>query len=220
MSRDIPGFYYDEQKGKYFRIQPNHLVVKTTSSQNDGSETGYSNEAVKVKRATRDEQSEKLSWQQKQQRQTIKRSQVLSPSTNHDGTDAIVLNRRLGEGKRSARGDIAAWWAANLRRGRLLAPNAFGSSFVYSASTNKVYASWSHYVAKKDLASDAFNLSRSSKRVIRTGVHMTYFPYYDRDQSQYPEQSLFRLTDQADETGLLCSINAQQGAFRYTSIRQ
>ena len=26
MPRNIPGFYYDEAKGKYFKIQPNHAV--------------------------------------------------------------------------------------------------------------------------------------------------------------------------------------------------
>ena len=214
MSRDIPGFIYDEQKNRYFPIQPNHRagVIQLPYNSKPGY---YSVETVKKQYVIKDDLLKTSSWQQRQQQQTIGRSQLLSPSTKHDGAGAIVLSRRLGESKGTARGDIADWWASNLRRGRLLARNASGSSFAYSSSTNKIHTSFSLVSAMHNKESDEFAISNGSIRETEDGVHMAHFPPHYRNQPQYPEQTIHSVINREDETAMLCSMNTQQGAKLY-----
>jgi len=41
MAKEIPGFYFDEQKHKYYKIQPNHIAPKDSK---------YSREAVDIEK--------------------------------------------------------------------------------------------------------------------------------------------------------------------------
>ncbi|KAL3461095.1 hypothetical protein BJX64DRAFT_171446 [Aspergillus heterothallicus] len=68
MNREIPGFYYDPEKKKYFKIQANHK--STPGSQ-------YSKDVVKRKRADQEKRQRKARYIQRAETETIKRSASL-----------------------------------------------------------------------------------------------------------------------------------------------
>ena len=71
MAPVIPGFYYDHEKRKYFKIQPNHVAT-------DGTAGKYSKAAVKREAEERREQKRRKLLEQKKGKMTIKRSKVLN----------------------------------------------------------------------------------------------------------------------------------------------
>ncbi|KAL4802752.1 hypothetical protein BDV18DRAFT_60752 [Aspergillus unguis] len=68
MNREIPGFYYDPEKKKYFAIQANHKSAP-------GSQ--YSQDAVKRKRAEQEKRQRKARLVQRQEKETIKKAACL-----------------------------------------------------------------------------------------------------------------------------------------------
>ncbi|KAL2853049.1 WD40-repeat-containing domain protein [Aspergillus pseudodeflectus] len=68
MNREIPGFYFDPEKKKYFKIQANHK--STPGSQ-------YSKDAVKRKRADQEKRQRKARFIQRAETEKIKRSASL-----------------------------------------------------------------------------------------------------------------------------------------------
>ncbi|KAL2812079.1 hypothetical protein BJX63DRAFT_262354 [Aspergillus granulosus] len=68
MNREIPGFYYDPEKKRYFKIQANHKSAP-------GSQ--YSKDAVKRKRADQEQRQRKARFMQRAETEKIKRSASL-----------------------------------------------------------------------------------------------------------------------------------------------
>ncbi|KAL3439016.1 hypothetical protein BDV09DRAFT_157928 [Aspergillus tetrazonus] len=68
MNREIPGFYYDPEKKKYFAIQANHKSAP-------GSQ--YSQDVVKRKRADEEKRQRKARLVQRYEKETIKRATCL-----------------------------------------------------------------------------------------------------------------------------------------------
>ena len=71
MAPVIPGFYYDNEKRKYFKIQPNHVATHGPASK-------YSKAAVKRETEEQHEQKRRKVLEQKKREMTIKRSKVLN----------------------------------------------------------------------------------------------------------------------------------------------
>ena len=70
MAPVIPGFYYDHEKRRYFKVQPNHVATH-------GSASKYSKAAVKREAEEQREQKRRKVLEQKKREMTIKRSNVL-----------------------------------------------------------------------------------------------------------------------------------------------
>ncbi|KAL4915773.1 hypothetical protein BDW62DRAFT_120209 [Aspergillus aurantiobrunneus] len=68
MNREIPGFYFDPEKKKYFKIQANH---KSTTG------TQYSQDVVKRKRADQEKRQRKARLIQRYEKEKIKRAACL-----------------------------------------------------------------------------------------------------------------------------------------------
>ena len=71
MATVIPGFYYDDEKRKYFKIQPNHVATHEPASK-------YSKAAVKKEAEEQREQKRRKMFEQKKGKMMIKRSKVLN----------------------------------------------------------------------------------------------------------------------------------------------
>ena len=71
MAPVIPGFYYDHEKRRYFKIQPNHVATH-------GSASRYSKAALKREAEEQREQKRRKMFEQKKGSMTIKRSKVLN----------------------------------------------------------------------------------------------------------------------------------------------
>jgi hypothetical protein len=114
MPAGIPGFYYDSDKKKYFKIQPNHQAP---------SGSNYSQQAVKAEGAVKQEQVRQHAQQHFKVASTVKRSKLLiHPLTS--------FNRRIDDRpKKSARKCVAEYFAASLE-GR----NAVTESLVFLPS--------------------------------------------------------------------------------------
>lgn len=133
MSREIPGFYYDASRERYFRIQPNHRVILNSESRpssvgreedDDGHAGGsagadrgggYSRQAVKRKREEELMEDESERWQARMERETIRRSRL----DENWKTGASLVRMRLNEKMMMEGGvsDIVArYWAAAATR--------------------------------------------------------------------------------------------------------
>ncbi|RAK74846.1 uncharacterized protein BO72DRAFT_190300 [Aspergillus fijiensis CBS 313.89] len=69
MAREIPGFYYDPEKKKYFKIQASHAAAPGAQ---------YSKDSVKRKRADHEERRRKVQQIKREAKEKIKRAQSLS----------------------------------------------------------------------------------------------------------------------------------------------
>ena len=99
MAPVIPGFYYDHEKGRYFKVQPNHVATH-------GSASKYSKAAVKREAEEQREQKRRKVLEQKKREMTIKRSKVLDdPLAGGWG-----ITRELGlNGTESTTTMVRAW---------------------------------------------------------------------------------------------------------------
>ena len=101
----LPGFYYDAEKDKYFKIQPNHVAAH-------GSASKYSKAAVKEEAEEQREQKRRKLFEQKERTTRIKRSRVLeSPLVGGWG-----LTRELGVAKLERATIMMRAWAQGLQR--------------------------------------------------------------------------------------------------------
>lgn len=100
----LPGFYYDAEKNKYFKIQPNHAAAH-------GSTGKYSKAAVKKDAEEQREQKRRKLFEEQERQTRIKRSRVLeSPLGGGWG-----ITRELGVAKLE-RGTVMRAWAQGLQR--------------------------------------------------------------------------------------------------------
>ncbi|CAI7567558.1 unnamed protein product [Penicillium glandicola] len=68
MAREIPGFYYDEEKKKYFKIQANHAAAPNAQ---------YSQQSVKRKQSELTKRENKIRFKQRKNTETIPRAASL-----------------------------------------------------------------------------------------------------------------------------------------------
>ncbi|KAI5273770.1 hypothetical protein E4T47_03075 [Aureobasidium subglaciale] len=70
--REIPGFYYDAEKGKYFQVQANHVAPQGAK---------YSHENVRKERELSKKRKRSAAYKQKREMQTVRRSKILDSPT-------------------------------------------------------------------------------------------------------------------------------------------
>lgn len=100
----LPGFYYDAERKKYFKIQANHVAAH-------GSASKYSKAAVKKEAEEQREQKRRKLFGQRERKMRVKRSRVLeSPLCGGCG-----VTRELGV-TRFESGTIMTAWAQGLQR--------------------------------------------------------------------------------------------------------
>ncbi|KAJ5502515.1 hypothetical protein N7463_005389 [Penicillium fimorum] len=68
MAREIPGFYYDEEKKKYFKIQANHVASPNAQ---------YTQQSVKRKRSELKTRENKARFRQRENKETIRKASSL-----------------------------------------------------------------------------------------------------------------------------------------------
>ncbi|KXG54188.1 uncharacterized protein PGRI_073320 [Penicillium griseofulvum] len=68
MAREIPGFYYDEEKKKYFKIQANHVAPPSAQ---------YTQQSVKRKRSELKTRENKSRFRQRESKETIRKAASL-----------------------------------------------------------------------------------------------------------------------------------------------
>ncbi|KAK4456331.1 hypothetical protein QBC42DRAFT_70765 [Cladorrhinum samala] len=100
MNREIPGFYYDSVKRKYFRIEENKTAP---------AGAGWSKENVKRRLAEKKEGEEK-ERREARKRQGIKRAEALS--------DGILRREVNPEGTKCEDGPVKLWASGLRERGK------------------------------------------------------------------------------------------------------
>lgn len=95
--RELPGFYYDAERGRYFRIQPDHRAPQGAA---------HSRSAVNASRQAA-QQADVLTTRQR--REQLGRIQRISPSTYTN------LNLRLRNGSHNSIDLLARHYAASLQ---------------------------------------------------------------------------------------------------------
>ncbi|THX86956.1 hypothetical protein D6D04_01110 [Aureobasidium pullulans] len=70
--REIPGFYYDAEKGKYFQVQANHIAPQGAK---------YSHENVRKEKEQSRKRKRSAALKQKREMQTVRRSRVLDSAS-------------------------------------------------------------------------------------------------------------------------------------------
>lgn len=94
----LPGFYYDAERKKYFKIQPNHVAAH-------GSASKYSNATVKKEVEEQREQKRRKLFEQREMKMKIKRSKVLESPLG--GAWGVI--RELGVAKPESSTIMTAW---------------------------------------------------------------------------------------------------------------
>ncbi|MCJ1304299.1 hypothetical protein MMC08_007111 [Hypocenomyce scalaris] len=103
MQRQIPGFYYDEEKKKYFKILPNHVAPQGVK---------YSKEGLRKEMEMEKKRKRTAEFSQRQRQTRIQRSSIMK----HPLGAAAALIRETGDGMQS-RSDIQSQvWTAGLER--------------------------------------------------------------------------------------------------------
>lgn len=122
----LPGFYYDAEKTKYFKIQPNHVAAH-------GSARKYSKAAVKKDAEERREQKRRKLFEQRERKMRIQRSKVLeSPLSGGWG-----VTREVGATRLECDTLVRAW-AQGLQRKDVLnyrRPDDASGAFVFDTAT-------------------------------------------------------------------------------------
>ncbi|CDM27484.1 hypothetical protein DTO013E5_2779 [Penicillium roqueforti] len=106
MTREIPGFYYDPEKKKYFKIQANHVAPPNAQ---------YSQQSVKRKRSELATHENKTRFRQRENKEMIRKA----PSLRHP---LVNLQREIGAIESSSRArqeQQARIQASQLHRGEL-----------------------------------------------------------------------------------------------------
>ncbi|KIW92509.1 uncharacterized protein Z519_06356 [Cladophialophora bantiana CBS 173.52] len=100
MPAELPGYYFDVAKNRYFKIQPNHIAPL-------GSK--YSREAVRTEKVIKKAQRRDELQYQSKLASTVTRSKLLQHPL-------LTFDRRLGHLRKSAGSLVAAYYAAGLER--------------------------------------------------------------------------------------------------------
>ena len=108
---ELPGYYYDEVKKKYFKIQENHLAPPGSN---------YSSGAIKRETQLALARKREQDREQLEREQTIQRSKLLQNS---------LLERELGSRKN---GTVVRWdmWAEELERRKAVQVGADGTDHI------------------------------------------------------------------------------------------
>lgn len=118
----LPGFYYDAEKRKYFKIQPNHVAANASAGK-------YSKAAVKKEAEEQRGLKRRNLFAQRVSEMRVKRSRVLeSPLAG-----GWCLARELGVRKLESSAMVGAW-AQGLERNEVLIsprPDAGAGTFVF-----------------------------------------------------------------------------------------
>ena len=109
MAPVIPGFYYDYEKQKYFKVQPNHVAAQGPASR-------YSKAAVKREAVDQREQKRRKTFEQRKGKTTIKRSQVL----NDPLAGGCGVTRELGLNDTKSTTNMMRAWAQGLESRKVL----------------------------------------------------------------------------------------------------
>jgi len=97
MPREIPGYYYDAEKGKYFRIQPDHRAPPGAA---------HSSSAVAASKTATERADSLIARQHREQAGRVKR---ICPSTYTN------LNLQLRHGAHNSKDLLAQHYAASLQ---------------------------------------------------------------------------------------------------------
>ena len=126
MPAALQGFYYDAEKKKYFKIQPNHVGAH-------GSAGKYSKSAVKKEAEEQREQKRRKLFEHRERMTRVKRSKVLeSPLGGGWG-----VTRELGVRKCESSTILRAW-AQGLQRKKVSdfrRPDGGSGAFVFDTAT-------------------------------------------------------------------------------------
>jgi hypothetical protein len=112
MPADLPGYYFDASKNRYFKITANHIAQGSSST----STAKYARQAVQAQQAVeQSEQREKL-FKASKDAVTVKRSKLFfHPLLNFES--------QLGNRKKSAGGVVKEFYAASLNSRPAFGPN-------------------------------------------------------------------------------------------------
>ena len=124
MPNDIPGFYYDPARNKYFKIQANHVAPP-------GSQ--HSAQAVQTRR---DQQAE----QEQHRASSLQKRKLITPSRylSHPLLGAS-LKRRIGDLRRPASEIISSQYASQIRPTTLSAFDVSADKFAIDPETKALY---------------------------------------------------------------------------------
>lgn len=122
----LPGFYYDAEKKKYFRIQPNHVAAHASARK-------YSQAALRKEAEEQREQKRRKLFEQREKKMRLQRSRVLaSPLGGGCG-----VARELGLTKLDDSTVAMRAWAQGLRRKEVLGyrcPDGGSGAFVFDTA--------------------------------------------------------------------------------------
>ena len=134
-AREIPGFYFDAERNKYFRIQANHQVTPSSSGigSSASSASKYSKQAVTIAQRHAHE------WQHHQTKDDRKRADNVWRS--HFLTHPLHgLDLRVRSGERKAVGDdVRKQYAWMLRPNTLTASGNPGDQFAVEADSRVLF---------------------------------------------------------------------------------
>lgn len=122
----LPGFYYDAEKKKYFKIQANHVAAH-------GSASKYSKAAVRKEAEEQREQKRRKLFEQRERKMRVQRSRVLeSPLGGGWG-----VTRELGVTAMLESGTVMRAWAQGLERKKVVDyehPEGGSGAFVFDSA--------------------------------------------------------------------------------------
>ena len=123
----LPGFHYDAEKKKYFKIQPNHIAAHASARK-------YSQAALKKEAAEQREHNRRKLFEQKERKMKLQRSTMLaSPLGGGCG-----VTRELGITKPDDSTIVMRAWAQGLQRKDVLGyrcPDGGSGAFVFDTAT-------------------------------------------------------------------------------------
>ena len=125
MPADLPGFYFDPEKGKYFKIQPNHVAPKDSK---------YSKQAVTAERKVQNEMT------QTQQHGAFIRRNRISRSPYLESPYGLLLRRQLGEIRRNSSTDIVKRAYARDLRERTIFQDLRSDGFAVEPKSKQLFA--------------------------------------------------------------------------------
>ena len=123
----LPGFHFDAEKKKYFKIQPNHIAAHASARK-------YSQAALKKEAEEKREQNRRKLFEQKERKMKLQRSTVLaSPLGGGCG-----VTRELGIAKPDDSTIVMRAWAQGLQRKEVLGyrcSDGGSGAFVFDTAT-------------------------------------------------------------------------------------
>ncbi|ETI24398.1 hypothetical protein G647_03767 [Cladophialophora carrionii CBS 160.54] len=197
MPPDLPGFYFDAEKNRYFKIQANH--VAPTGSK-------YSRQAVKAETVIKKDQRRVERNRRAKLATTVTRSKVL----HHP---LLSFDRRLGDLRRSARTGVAEYYAASLHGADALGgASASSSSSSASSSASSITPNSGRFAVDHDSGTLFGDFTWSPSPYHRSARMLALYrdrnPFFDDDDDQrYPgDDGSWRSTPHPESTGPLYSL--------------